>query len=188
MLNWIARRTGRAERKHAPALMAWHTPGRPVWSGRDYAALARDGYMKNAVAHRCVRLIAESAASAPLRVGPADHPLAALLARPNPEQTGVELMETFFGALQVAGNAFMEASAFDDGPPQELFVLRPDRVAVAPGARGWPVAWEYRVNNVVRRYERDPITDRAPILHLKHYHPLDDWYGQSPMEAAACAP
>jgi HK97 family phage portal protein len=77
--------------------------------------------------------------------------------------------------------------AFDDGPPQELFVLRPDRVAVIPGARGWPIGWEYRVGDKVRRYERDPVSDRAPILHLKHFHPLDDWYGQSPMEAAACA-
>jgi HK97 family phage portal protein len=187
MLNWIARLAGRAERKGAPALVAWHAPGRPVWSSRDYAALAREGYLRNAVAHRCVRLIAEAAASAPLRVAPADHPLAALLRQPNPEQTGVELMETFFGHLQVAGNAYLEASSFDDGLPQELFALRPDRIAVIPGARGWPVAWEYRAGASVRRYERDPLTGRAPILHLKHFHPLDDWYGQSPMEAAACA-
>lgn len=187
MLNRIVRALRRAERKGAPAFVAWSAPGRPVWSGRDYAALARDGYGRNAVAHRCVRMIAEAAAGAPLRVGPGHHPLARLLARPNPEQTGVELMETFFSCLQVAGNAFIEASALADGPPEELFVLRPDRVAVIPGARGWPVGWEYRVNGQSRRLERDPLTDRAPVLHLKHFHPLDDWYGQSPMAAAACA-
>ncbi len=176
-----------AERKTAMGMESWYAPGRPVWSARDYAAFARDGYGRNAVAHRCVRLIAEAAASAAFRVGPADHPLARLLARPNPEQTGAELMETFFGHLQVAGNAYLEASAFEDGPPQELFALRPDRVAVIPGTRGWPVGWEYRTGAAVRRYERDPLTEAAPILHLKHFHPLDDWYGQSPMEAAACA-
>ena len=187
MFNWITRRGAAAERKTALGLVSWHAPGRPVWSSRDYGAFARDGYGRNAVAHRCVRMIAEAAASASLRVGPADHPLARLLARPNPEQTGVELMETFFGHLQVAGNAYLEASAFEDGEPRELFALRPDRMAVIPGARGWPVGWEYRLGASVRRYERDPLTDAAPILHLKLFHPLDDWYGQSPMEAAAYA-
>ena len=187
MFDWITRRGKAVERKTAHGLIAWQAPGRPVWTARDYAAFARDGYGRNAVAHRCVRLIAEAAASAALRVGPADHPLARLLARPNPEQTGVELMETFFGHLQVSGNAYLEAAAFDDGEPRELFALRPDRVAIIPGARGWPVGWEYRLGATVRRYERDPLTDDAPILHLKHFHPLDDWNGQSPMEAAAYA-
>ncbi len=186
MLNWL-RRLAPAETKTARAVVAWHAPGRPVWSGRDHAAFAREGYARNAVAHRCVRLVAESAASAPLKVTPGDHPLAALLARPNPEQTGVELIEAFFGHLQVAGNAYLEVASFEEEPPAELYALRPDRMAVIPGAKGWPIGWEYRVGASVRRYERDPLTDEAPILHLKTFHPLDDWYGQSPMEAAACA-
>lgn len=190
MWNWFRRRSpagDQAETKAARALVAWHQPGRPAWSGRDVAAYAREGYARNAVAHRCVRLIAESAASAPLKVTPHDHPLAALMARPNAAQTGGELLEAFYGHLQVAGNAYLEAACFDDGPPDELFVLRPDRMAVIPGARGWPIGWEYRVGAEARRYERCPLTERAPILHLKTFHPLDDWYGQSPMEAAACA-
>lgn len=173
MLNWLRRRPP-AETKAARAIVAWHQPGRPAWSGRDPAAYAREGYAKNAVAHRCVRLIAEAAASAPLKVAPRDHPLAALLARPNAEQTGTELLEAFFGHLQVAGNAYLEAASFEDGPPEEIFVLRPDRMAVIPGARGWPVGWEYRVGAEVRRYTRDPLTEDAPILHLKTFHPLDD--------------
>jgi phage portal protein BeeE len=96
MLEWLKslRRRG-AERK----LLAWHALGRPVWSPRDPAVFAREGYARNAIAYRCVRLIAEAAASAPLKVGPVDHPLAKLLARPNPEQTGVELMEGFLRTL-----------------------------------------------------------------------------------------
>jgi phage portal protein BeeE len=133
------------------------------------------------VAHCCVRLIADAAASAALRVGPDDHPLARLLARPSPEQTGVELMETFFGHLQVAGNAYLEATAFEDGPPRELFALRPDRMAVIPDARCWPVGWEFRLGANVRRYERAPLMDAAPILHLKHFHPLGAWQGEVPL-------
>lgn len=184
MLDWWKRLRGaRAERK----LMAWHALGRPAWPSRDPAMFAREGYAKNAIAYRCVRLIAEAAASAPLRVGPGDHPLAALLTKPNPEQTGVELLEAFFGHLQVSGNCYLEAAAFEDGPPRELYVLRPDRMRVLPGADGWPIGWEHRVGSEVRRFEREPISNDAPILHLKLFHPSDDWYGQSPMEAAAFA-
>ena len=136
-------------------LLAWHAPGQPVWSARDPAVFAREGYARNAIAYRCVRMIAEAAASAPLKVGPVDHPLARLLARPNPEQTGVELLEAY-GHPRVSGNAFLEAASFDDSVPAELYVLRPDRMSVVPGGDGWPIGWEHRVGANVRRLRRDP--------------------------------
>ncbi|QGZ95588.1 phage portal protein [Terricaulis silvestris] len=182
MLDWWRRlRAPRVERK----LLAWHALGRPAWSARDPSVFAREGYARNAIAYRCVRMIAEAAASAPLKVGPADHPLARLLARPNPEQTGIELLEAFYGHLQVSGNAYLEAASIESDAPSELYVLRPDRMSVVPGADGWPVGWEHRVGSSVRKFERDPVTSDAPILHLKLFHPADDWYGLSPMEAAA---
>ena len=184
MFEWVKKlRAPRVERK----LLAWHALGRPAWSSRDPIAFAREGYGRNANAYRCVRLIAEAAASAPFRIGPSGHPLARLLARPNPDQTGVEFLEAFYGHLHVAGNSYLEAAGFDDAPPTELFVLRPDRMSVVPGADGWPVGWEHRVGAQVRRFARDPITGHSPILQLKLFNPADDWYGLSPMEAAAYA-
>jgi hypothetical protein len=50
-------------------------------------------------------------------------------------------------------------------------------VGVVPGADGWPVGWEHRVGSNVRCFERDPISNDAPILHLKLFNPTDDWYG-----------
>ena len=41
-------------------LIAIESGGRARWTPRDYAALAREGYIKNAIVHRAVRLIAES--------------------------------------------------------------------------------------------------------------------------------
>ncbi len=184
MFDWLNRMRGRAsERKW----LAWHAPGRPAWPMQDASAYAREGYAKNAIAYRCVRMIAEAAASAPMRVGPQDHPLAQLLKRPNPEQTGVELLEAFYAHLQVSGNAYLEAVALEDDAPRELYVLRPDRMSVLPGASGWPIGWEHRVGGEVRRFLRDPISARAPVAHVKLFHPLDDWYGLSPMAAAAFA-
>jgi HK97 family phage portal protein len=110
-----------------------------------------------------------------------------LLEHPNPEQTGIELREAFFGHLQVSGNAYLEAVTLADEAPRELHALRPDRMTVIPGPRGWPAGFEYRAGSHVRRFERDPVTEQSPILHLKLFHPADDWYGLSPMQAAATA-
>ncbi len=44
-------------------VIALQTSGRARWTPRDYAALTREGYLKNAVVHRAVRLVAENAAS-----------------------------------------------------------------------------------------------------------------------------
>lgn len=96
-------------------LIALTGAGRPRWTPRDYAHLADEGFGKNAVAYRCVRMIAEAAASTPLMVmvggvRSAEHPLARLIDKPNPEQSGGELMEALYGALQTAGNAYVEAT------------------------------------------------------------------------------
>ena len=46
--------------------VALHLQAEAAWTRRDYATLAREGFMKNPVVHRCVRLIAEAAAAVPL--------------------------------------------------------------------------------------------------------------------------
>ncbi|MCB1487354.1 MAG: phage portal protein, partial [Bauldia sp.] len=144
------------------ALIALQTHGAPAWTPRDYAALAREGYAKNAIVYRCVRLIAEAAASVPwlLYEGAAEidaHPLLALLARPNRRQAGRDFRETLFGHLLVSGNAYIEAvtlpdDAGDDGEPRELHALRPDRMKVVPGPDGWPAAYEYAVGGRTVRF------------------------------------
>jgi HK97 family phage portal protein len=187
MFDWL-RRLVVGEQKGAPHWAAWQPLSPAHWPSRDGGAFAREGYGRNAIAYRCVRFIAESAASAPLRVTPHDHPLAAVLDQPNSEQTGVELLEAFFGHLQVSGNAYLErVSLEEEGAPLEIFALRPDHMSIIPGARGGPIGFEHRVGAHVRRFERDPLTGASAVLHMKLFHPLDDWYGQSPMAAAAFA-
>jgi HK97 family phage portal protein len=170
-------------------LVALTTAGRPVWTPRDYECLAREGFAKNPVAYRCIRMIAEAAASAPLVVfhegrRAADHPLQKLLDRPNPEQGGPDLMEAFFGSLQTAGNAYLEAAGLEQ--PGELYALRPDRMKVVPGRQGWPEAYDYSAGGRSVRLTRD-ADGWLPVLHLKLFHPADDHYGFSPLEAAAFA-
>ena len=82
-----------AKASRTAQLVAFDSGGRARWTPRDYAALAREGFMANAVVHRAVRLVAESAASVRYLAYEGDaarepHPLTALIARPNPRQEG----------------------------------------------------------------------------------------------------
>ena len=177
-----------AKTSAAKGLIALHRLGQPTWTPRDYASLAKAGYEKNVIAYRCVRMIAEAASSAPLKVVEAGevhcaHPLIDLLAQPNPEQSGAELFESFYGFLQTAGNGYLEAVMLD-GRPRELYALRPDRMKAHPGKSGWAETYEYVVGGrkVTFRKADDSL---SPILHLKLFHPTNDHYGLSPLEAAA---
>ncbi|KQT78526.1 phage portal protein [Methylobacterium sp. Leaf466] len=191
LLTRLTRAIARAPATKAAPLsatrVAFYGEGRAAWTPRDGVALAREGFQRNAVVHRAVRLVAEAAAAVPLSLtdGAAGHPLTALLDRPNPREGGARLRETLYGHLMVSGNAYLECVALD-GVPRELHALRPDRMRVVPGPDGWPAAYDYTVGGRVLRYHRGD-EGMSPILHLTLFHPTDDHYGLSPMEAAAVA-
>ena len=124
---------GREEKSSAiSGLIALQQPGQPVWTPRDYAALARNGYSRNVIAYRCIRMISEAAASVPLQLldkgAPlSQHPVLTLLARPNPDQSGGDLLQDLYGFIQSSSNAYLEAVRIGDSV-KELYALRPDRM------------------------------------------------------------
>jgi HK97 family phage portal protein len=162
--------------------------GDPAWSKRSFVALANEGFARNPVVYRCVRLIAEAATMVPLRASEggerlSEHPALALLARPNGRQSGSELLEAVYAYLQTAGNAYLQA-AIADGGVRELHCLRPDRMRVVTGPDGWPVAYDYSSGG--RTLKLSQAAEPIPaVLHLALFHPLDDHYGMAPLEAAA---
>jgi HK97 family phage portal protein len=178
-----------AKASRTAQLVQFESGGRARWTPRDYAALAREGYVCNAVVHGAVKLVAENAASATYLVyeGAAQrdpHPLLDLLSRPNPRQEGAAFLESVCAHLLLAGNAYIEAVTVE-GAVRELYALRPDRMRVVPGPDGWPEAYDYVIGGRSLRFEQDaPL---PPILHLAQFHPLDDHYGLSSLEAAAIA-
>ena len=175
----------------AGRVATWHSAGRVAWSPRDAASLTRTGFAANPVGFRCVKMIAEAAASLPLVLQDADqryveHPLLSLVRTPNPLQGKAELFEALYGQLLLTGNAYVEAVGGGDAiVPVELHVLRSDRMSVVPGVDGWPVAFEYAVSG---RKHRFAIGEGpSPVCHIKSFHPQDDHYGFSPLQAAAQA-
>ncbi len=174
----------------AGRVIAWGGSGRVAWSPRDTVSLTRSGFAGNPVGFRAVKMIAEAAAALPLVLQDAEqryavHPVLDLVAAPNPAQGRAELFEALFGQLLLSGNAYLEAVGAGAGLPLELHVLRSDRMSVVPGADGWPVAYEYSVSGRKHRFR---LGEGVPcICHIKSFHPQDDHYGLSPMQAAAQA-
>ncbi|MFN3575436.1 MAG: phage portal protein [Tabrizicola sp.] len=171
-------------------VIAWGNAGRVAWSPRDTASLTRTGFQGNPVGFRVVRLIAEAAAALPLVCQTVEqrfeaHPVLDLISRPNAAQGRAEFLEAVYGYLLLSGNAYVEAVPGVASVPGELHVLRSDRMSLVPGADGWPVAYDYTVSGRTHRY--DVTGGMSPICHLRTFHPQDDHYGFSPMQAAAVA-
>lgn len=178
-----------AKASRTQALIALIGGHRPQWTPRDYGALAREGYQRNAVAHRCVRMIAQAVGEVRFTLSEggreiAAHPLTELLAQPNARLSGTGLMEALAAHLMLAGNAYVEAVALG-GDVRELHILRPDRMRVVPGADGWAEAYEYTAGGRAVRFVQDGSP--PPILHVALFNPLDDHYGAPPLEAAQVA-
>lgn len=171
-------------------VVAWRGSGRVVWSPRDTVSLTRTGFQGNPVGFRAVKLIAEAAAALPLILQDAErrydaHRVLDLIRRPNAAQGRAEFFEAVYGYLLLAGNAYLEAVPGIGALPGEMHVLRSDRMALVPGADGWPVAYDYSVGGRTHRF--DMAAGPAPICHIKAFHPQDDHYGFSPLQAAAVA-
>ena len=194
MPNWISRLLGgRADAPAETKTFAGHSVlslnqlGAANWSQRGFASLVNQGFARNPVVYRCVRLIAEAANRVPLVVSESGqrvdvHPLASLLARPNGRQSGGEMLEAVYAYLQTAGNAYLQAGIVE-GQVKALFCLRPDRMKVVAGADGWPVAYDYSAGGRTMRLRQD--TAPLPgVLHMALFHPMDDHYGMAPLEAA----
>jgi HK97 family phage portal protein len=171
-------------------VVAWGSSGRVKWSPRDAVSLTRTGFMANPVGFRAVKLMAEAAAALPLVCQDAErrydsHPVLGVINRPNGVQGRAEFLEAVYGYLMLSGNAYLEAVPGPEAVPGELHVLRSDRMSLVPGADGWPVAYDYTVGGKAHRFDMRGAV--KPICHLKAFHPQDDHYGLSPMQAAAVA-
>lgn len=147
-----------------------------------YDEQVRAAYAQNAIAQRSVRLIAEGVGGAPIL---ASDP--ALVALVQARSAGQVLIETLAAHLLLHGNAYAQILTDEAGMVRELFALRPDRVRVAPDARGWPVAYSYRVGEQVTTLTADDPAGRPQIVHLKRFNPGDDHYGLGCLGAAAPA-
>jgi HK97 family phage portal protein len=172
----------------ASALMVLN-PGEPAWRPRNYESFSKEAYEKNVIAYQAINRVAEAVASVNFMVFRGDqelvkHPLIDLLKRPNPLQSGPDYLREKVGYFMIAGNGYEER--FMAGKEvRELYQLRPDRMTVIPSQSGTPAGYEYKVGQNKTRWDMDPNTLDCDVRHLKMFHPTNDWYGLSPIEAGA---
>ena len=156
-----------------------------------YADLAKEGYLKNAIVYRCVNEISKGASAVPFVLKSGDqiieqHPLIDLLMRPNPLQSYSEFFNSLFGYVLLSGNAYILKVGSEMGSPKELHQLRPDRINIKGSGKAIPEKYEYMVNGRVNQtYMIDQENGFSELKHIKLWNPLDDYYGLSPMSAAA---
>lgn len=169
--------------------------GNPVWTPRNYEELARETYLYNAIAFRCIAMTAAAAASIPFILSDGgdkeieEHDVLRLLAKPSPGHTQTWLIEALATYHQLAGNAYLESvgPSRKSAPPRELWALRPDRMKVIAGEQGLPRGYRYEANGRRKDWDVDPVTGFCEVLHIRRFHPVDDWYGMSLVEPAAYA-
>jgi HK97 family phage portal protein len=115
-----------------------------------------------------------------------NHPLLKLIEQPNPMQGGAEYLEEVLSFLHIAGNSFETWVGPDTGPnrgrPTEMWSLRVDRLRILGGLIG-----SGRTVYSFRYYAGANFVDFDPsiVLHQKFFHPLDDFWGLSPIQVAA---
>ena len=156
-----------------------------------YQDLAKEGYLKNAIVYRCVNEISKGASAVPFMIKAGDqiieqHPLIDLLNRPNPLQSYSEFFNSLFGYVLLSGNAYILKVGSDLGKPKELHQLRPDRINIKGSGNPIPEKYEYVIGGKIQNtYEVDQENGFSEVKHVKLWNPLDDYYGLSPMSAAA---
>lgn len=168
-------------------------PGQPVWTPRDYASFAREGYQQNPVVYACISTITDCFGGLPIKLFQVDeegeveevdaHPLLDVIANPNPMQSEFEFKRAWGSYLLVSGNTYVHGpgpeSGGNRGKPRELWPLEPDKMKIIAGDWLNPVrAYQY-ADDIARPLPRDVI------MHTRLFNPLNRLYGMSPMEAAA---
>jgi len=167
------------------------------------ALAAHEGYPRPLVPHQhlnvyaaspwvylAVNRIAEAAALVPLHVYRLDgertesltaHPLERLFAAPNPFMSGFELMEQTLGFLELTGNAYWFLVGDANGQPAEIWPLRPERISIVPHPQRFIAGYLYEIDG-----QQIPL-DTVEVVHFKRWHPANDYYGLSALEAARFA-
>jgi len=179
-MKWWGRKSARGGVR-APLAGGWGIGGGGDWP-LSYEAQVRDGYLRNPVAQRAVKLVCEGIGGAPVE---ASDP--AILDLVRARSGGQVLSEVVAAQLLLHGNAYVQLLSDGEGRVRELYALRPERVSVEADAQGWPVAYRYKVGAHVTRLPAEDAAGRPAVVHIKAFHPLDDHHGLGCLGAAAGA-
>lgn len=133
-------------------------------------------YRNTAIIYACVRKIAVTMAEAPMKIGfedragvwkdTPDHPLMAVLARPNDIMGTHEFVQYFTQALMLTGMSFIWEKRASRGNPLELWPLPSGWVTIVPSrAGGGRVIEKFQVYQEGRQ-DQDVVVEDMTMLRL----------------------
>jgi len=198
--NWAARKIHEKASRTSGILVTGM--GTTKWTPHDYENFANETYLKNIIAFRCIDLIARSVASTPWglyrnvgddeaeKITDGEHPVNKILIRPNPSESFAFVMLSATAYLVMSGNSYFErvmlGTGRNIGQVRELYTLRPDRMSMQIDKESGTIEqYIYTVGVNKVHFEVDPVTGQSDILHMKLFHPTDDWYGAAITQPAA---
>jgi len=171
-----------SESKSAQRLIALQLGGGAHWTPHNFNALCREGYDRNPIVYRCVRMIAEAAASVSLSVT-GQNAVKDYLARSVGQQSLTETLEAFYGFLQLSGEAYLEMQ-LSGSTPALMLSLCPADVTPLVTRTGQISAWKIEQGESRRTLRLDIAKGRAPLLHMRLFSPKGT---VSPLQACAQA-
>lgn len=149
----------------------------------------RHGYTRASIVYACIRLIADTATSAPLTVydrsgdeytAVPDSPLQLLLNKPNTKLTRRRLYLRAIQHLMLTGNAiWFKVRVPKSGPPTQLWPINPDLVTPVPDATNYIAYYELALADGTRAR-----IDARDVIHLQLENPETPWWGVGPLQAA----
>ena len=190
MFNWINSLFGRHGLRPAPHVAAVAQHNQYVWPNLAETQAQTRIYQQSPWVYIAINRIAEAGALVPLHVQRVAgekqieverHPLEQLLDQPNPYLSRFELFEQTIGMLELTGNAYWFLAGDASGVPTQIWPLRPDRVSIVPDATQYVKGYVYEIDG-----QRIPL-ETAEVVHFRRWHPANDYYGLSALEAARLA-
>jgi len=176
------------EEKSSNAIRSIMQRNSATWSAREFVAFATEGYRDNPTVRACIMAKQKAAIECPIILvnekGEAveNHPILALLNKPNPMQSWEKFLTQMIGSHDIAGEG--DVLKIGIGQSVELWPLRPDWLEITTFSMGLPVTCSYTPSDT---YEESTVKQYqfSELMIWAEYNPLFRWRGLSPLYSAA---
>lgn len=173
----------------AGQLLTTSEVGKAQWKDWSTDTAIAEGYKGSSWVYVAASRIAKAASSVPWKVYDVKgeeaeeidaHPLAELMAKPNPWMSGGDTIERLTINLYLGGNGLLtKVRPSQSGPPTELWPLPTDAMSVIPSRTEFVERYEYRRGSTVRNFAPENI------VHVMFVDPSNIYWGMGPLMALA---
>ena len=176
------------EEKSSNAIRSIMQRNSATWSAREFVAFATEGYRDNPTVRACIMAKQKAAIECPIILvnekgeSVVNHPVLALLNKPNPMQSWEKFLTQMIGSHDIAGEG--DVLKIGIGQSVELWPLRPDWLEITTFSMGLPVTCSYTPSDT---YEESTVKQYqfSELMIWAEYNPLFRWRGLSPLYSAA---